>query len=262
MRKRKTENEDFLSIFIQELQTNKVKIGLDPEAYSLPLEQLISQQGPLPCAMYMLNLQQEEFIYMSNEITALLGYSSEEFTGNSFLKYVDYFHAEDRITFRSQLFENFVNYLKSKKKQEIHQLKFAVNYRVKNTDGEYVKILDQFTVLKSDKSKNPIIILGVLSDISNHKHDNNMVLTIHNPSTHNEKEVKKSVNTIFHNKPTFTLRQKEIIELIRNGNSSKEIAQKLELSLHTVHAHRRKLLDKFKCKNTSELLNIYHSEIS
>ena len=81
-------------------------------------------------------------------------------------------------------------------------------------------------------------------------------------SSETKKEVNKSVKHIFTKKPSFTLRQKEIIELIGNGYSSKEIAQQLELSLHTVHAHRRKLLYKFNCKNTSELLNMYHSEIS
>jgi DNA-binding CsgD family transcriptional regulator len=262
MRKRKTEENDYLSSFIDKLQTNKLRIGLEKDAYTLIIQELISQNYPIPCAMYMLNLQQEEFIYISSEISALLGYAPEDFTNYSYQKYLELFHIDDIAGFKGPVYENFVCYIKSQKKHEIRQLKFSVNYRVKNKNGEYIKILDQFMVVKTDKTKNPVIILGVLSDISSHKNDNNMVLTIHNPSSETKKEVNKSVKHIFTKKPSFTLRQKEIIELIGNGYSSKEIAQQLELSLHTVHAHRRKLLYKFNCKNTSELLNMYHSEIS
>lgn len=49
-------------------------------------------------------------------------------------------------------------------------------------------------------------------------------------------------------------REEEVLELIANGYSSKEIAAKLFISNHTAISHRKKLLEKFKAKNTAHLI--------
>lgn len=52
----------------------------------------------------------------------------------------------------------------------------------------------------------------------------------------------------------FTNREFEILNLIRDGLDSNEIAEKLFLSSHTVDTHRRNILKKSKHHNTSELI--------
>lgn len=49
-------------------------------------------------------------------------------------------------------------------------------------------------------------------------------------------------------------REKEILELIADGFSSKEIAERLFISNHTVISHRKHLIEKFKVKNTAQLI--------
>lgn len=51
----------------------------------------------------------------------------------------------------------------------------------------------------------------------------------------------------------FTKREIEIINLITQGLSSKEIGEKLTISHHTVDTHRRKILEKAECHNAVEL---------
>lgn len=55
--------------------------------------------------------------------------------------------------------------------------------------------------------------------------------------------------------PRLTIREKEIIMLLRQGKSTQEISELLFLSHLTVQTHRRNLLSKFKVKNAVELLN-------
>jgi two-component system invasion response regulator UvrY len=50
-------------------------------------------------------------------------------------------------------------------------------------------------------------------------------------------------------------REIEIIQHIKHGLSSKEIAQKLEISLKTVEVHRHNVLKKLNLKNTAALVN-------
>jgi len=53
-------------------------------------------------------------------------------------------------------------------------------------------------------------------------------------------------------------REKEIIRLIVQGKTSKEIARQLFISKNTVDTHRRNILDKTGLKSTAELINYAH----
>jgi DNA-binding CsgD family transcriptional regulator len=54
--------------------------------------------------------------------------------------------------------------------------------------------------------------------------------------------------------PTLTNREKEILQLIGEGLSSKMIADQFEISIHTVETHRKHLLEKLDVRNSMELI--------
>ena len=54
--------------------------------------------------------------------------------------------------------------------------------------------------------------------------------------------------------PVITRREKEVLELIADGMTNNEIAQKLFISTTTVDSHRKNLLAKFEAKNTALLI--------
>ena len=54
-------------------------------------------------------------------------------------------------------------------------------------------------------------------------------------------------------------REIEIVQHIREGMSSKEIAQRLDISLKTVEVHRYNILKKLNLKNTASLVNFINS---
>ena len=56
--------------------------------------------------------------------------------------------------------------------------------------------------------------------------------------------------------PVITRREKEVLELIANGMTNNEIAQKLFISSTTVDTHRKNLLAKLGAKNTASLVRI------
>lgn len=55
-------------------------------------------------------------------------------------------------------------------------------------------------------------------------------------------------------------REIEIVQLIKNGLSSKEISIKLDISLKTVEVHRHNILKKLKLKNSASLVNLVNTE--
>jgi len=58
------------------------------------------------------------------------------------------------------------------------------------------------------------------------------------------------------NMPVITRREKEVLELIADGMTNNEIAQKLFISSTTVDTHRKNLLAKFEAKNIASLIKV------
>jgi len=56
--------------------------------------------------------------------------------------------------------------------------------------------------------------------------------------------------------PVITRREKEVLKLIAEGLTNKEMAEKLFISTTTVDTHRNSLLSKFNVKNTANLVRM------
>jgi DNA-binding NarL/FixJ family response regulator len=53
---------------------------------------------------------------------------------------------------------------------------------------------------------------------------------------------------------SLTLRQREILKMIVEGKSNREIAERLFLSVYTVERHRRNIMQKLNLKKTVDLI--------
>jgi DNA-binding CsgD family transcriptional regulator len=52
----------------------------------------------------------------------------------------------------------------------------------------------------------------------------------------------------------LTPRQNQVVQLLLEGNSTKEIAQSLNISFHTAKFHIARLLEKFEVDNRSQVV--------
>ena len=52
---------------------------------------------------------------------------------------------------------------------------------------------------------------------------------------------------------TLTVREREVLQLVAEGNSSKEVAAKLDVAVPTVETHRRQIMDKLGLHSIAEL---------
>jgi len=73
-------------------------------------------------------------------------------------------------------------------------------------------------------------------------------------------EQKLEENTDVTNMNNLSRRQLDIIKLIKEGLSSREISLQLEISLKTVEVHRYNILKKLKMKNTAALINFINAK--
>jgi len=116
--------------------------------------------------------------------------------------------------------------------------------------------MQQLSVIEKDDLGFPLLILLLMSDITNLKKDSSPDIVI----------TRKDDNGVFQpfyaatfpsleQSIHFTKRELEILHLLCKGKSSNDIAQLLFISENTVNTHRQNMLEKSNKKNTAELIS-------
>lgn len=82
------------------------------------------------------------------------------------------------------------------------------------------------------------------------------IQTVSDGKTYLSFEIKQLLKTRPNNAMVITRREKEVLELIAEGLTNNEIAQKMFISITTVETHRKNLLEKFSARNTAELVKL------
>ena len=92
------------------------------------------------------------------------------------------------------------------------------------------------------------------------------ILEVHDGNKYVCEEIKNNISELvleenkdLPNVNALTEREIQIINLIKDGQSSKEIAGQLNISLKTVEVHRHNVLKKLKLKNSASLVNFINN---
>ena len=56
----------------------------------------------------------------------------------------------------------------------------------------------------------------------------------------------------------MSVREKEVLRCVSGGMISKDIAEKLGLSIHTINRHRQNIMQKLRVRNLHEAITIYN----
>jgi PAS domain S-box-containing protein len=207
----------------------------------------------MPCAMYLLNYQTQSFTYFSEEVENLIGYTSDEMTKNSHSWALNQIHPDDLKEFTGSVFEDFVTYSHSLNKQQLEKSRFSIYYRFQHKEGHYVQFLDNHIVIETDESNNPLLVLGICTDITPHTKEPKVIFKISEyDSIYGERLIQTKS---FPHHEVFTKKEAEIIYLLQKGTTNSDIADFLNISLETVCNTRKNLLERFNFNNTTELLS-------
>lgn len=205
----------------------------------------------IPCVIYIMEYFSNTLIYINEEIKILTEHQS--FSNSTFSTIL---HPDDKLKLDGELKQKLIKYLENTYQTNLKNIQISRNYRLKKLNNDYIHCLDQFSIIKFDQEEKSLITIGVITDITTLKKDNEVFISI---DEFNDDNALIQTTTI---KETFKIspRETQIIELLFKGLSSEEISQILNISIHTVKIHRQNLLKKLNCKNTSELLINYHKK--
>jgi PAS domain S-box-containing protein len=244
--------KDFLSLW----QNTSDEDGIKDYSHYIKSNPLLENLLSLgPCFVYMLNYKTMKYIYMSNSIKNILGYNAEEVikTGPDFFFRI--IHPDDLNELMNNTFKKMLEFYYSSPIDERKKIRCTYDYRVKRSDGKFVRLLQQTLIVETDNNGYPLVDIGIISDITEYKKENKINLSL---SKYDQESGFTSPGTEVSSiikKDRISERELEILNLLMKGNSSKNIANKLNISVNTVRNHRQNLMGKTKTKNIAELIS-------
>jgi len=182
------------------------------------------------------------------------------FKNDLLVESVDYhelsYHPDDRRLWCNSAFPDILRFINSESISDISDYRFIFNHRYIRKDGTVSQFMHEGSLKRSKDSHIPHLNLNVFFEIADIKSDETMILTIFRYS--NELGYRKVFSKVYSDKLSsmLTARELEIIKLFQEGLSSKMIAEKLNLSIHTVKNHKRNCMDKTQTHNISELIHV------
>ncbi len=196
------------------------------------------------------NTQIAEMEYVSPKATTILGYEPEEFTLQLVM---DSVHSED-IPYYFHYEQSAVRFFSELSPDLFYKYKFSYDYRIQTKTGSYKRMLQQIIPIYYFP-EGGVRTLVIFTDISHLNVQGIPKLSFIGmkdaPSYYNvhlQKEFRLS-------EKLFTKREQEILTEVLAGKSSQQIAETLNLSVHTVKTHRKNILKKSGCDGLSELLS-------
>jgi DNA-binding CsgD family transcriptional regulator len=201
-------------------------------------------------AISIFDLYQQKHLFLSSRFETIFGYniSDAHKEGNEYFdKKV---HPDDFLT-AMKIGNYFLKLAFALPAEEKKDYKLINDYRIINAEGKYIRVIEQFQALELDKHGNVWLALCVM-DLSPNQ---DISLPLQN------KVINFKMGELYHfpdsiKEVNLSKREKEILNLISDGLISKEIADNLFISIHTVNTHRQKILEKLDVSNSHEAIKI------
>lgn len=203
------------------------------------------------------NTVHQNFEYISKNFTACTGLSRDKMLNEGMDYFWTLFHPEDIQLWIKSLKELMLFTMTELTDKQRKKMSYTWNYRLKNANQEYINIIQNTTPLQFDETNKPIIGLAHYT-VLHGAPKMDICATAKYLNDNNEYE------TLFYqNISTSNLlglisnRERDIVRLIITRNTSEIIADKLNISVHTVNTHRRNILKKLNLSSTFELIDYF-----
>lgn len=207
-----------------------------------------------PFGSCLIDYTQRQYLNMSCNAPGIVSYDYAELMEGP-QKQLDRMLPQDQFLFRQHVFPDILAFLRNIQPQEYQRYRFSFSYRFFRKDGSIANLLQHGTYLEPSPDGKPLLNMVVFSDITDYKTDDVMSLTITYLT-----ENKGYITVLKRHYPLQTSngiseREMQVLKLSLQGLSSKQIADKLYLSIHTVKNHKRNMMDRTSSKNISELIH-------
>lgn len=199
--------------------------------------------------VHVFDLNKKQSVFYSSNFGKLLGYKPSDYEKLNHHFFESKMHPDESI----ELAFNGVSTLKlfnSFSSEEKMEHKVINEYRMLNAEGKYVRLIEQYQVLELDKAGQLWLLMSMVDVSPNQDSESGLKYQLLNFKT----GALIPLEIVGKGKSDLTLREVEILQLVKQGYLSKEISNKLSISVHTVNTHRQKVLEKLGANNSIEAI--------
>ena len=223
------------------------------------IEKIIELDAFLPYSstfFCITNTQALSFEYVSKNFKTFLGLDKGILETQGMKYFWSRIHPDDLEQWLKALNELMNFTLAEIDLQDRVRMSYTWNYRFKNSKDKYVNIIQNTTPLEFDIDEKPIIGLAHYTVIN---------AELEMPVCASAKYLNDNdeYDTVYYNNFSQKLladgisnRERDIIRLLALNFTSKQIAEKLNISSNTVDTHRRNILKKLNITSTGELISM------
>lgn len=180
------------------------------------------------------DIRKNQFLYCNDCFKSILGYKADEIIRGGWEFWYKKMKPEE-----AGIIQNKINLLLRKPQLGKHREVLSFTYHIKDIFSKWYFVSHELSLYHFKKN---FFVLNYLYDISQIERIEYFFGKTQNP-------VNRNGNNI-----TISKREKEVLMLIAEGFSSKQIADELYISNHTAIKHRKNLIEKFDVKNTAQLI--------
>lgn len=233
---------------------NKIAHPVKTELYTGIIEQVARLFSSGTFYYYIMNFETLEMEYVDKRVESVLGIKAKNL---NLTKLFELIHPEDlKQMHRKEA--KAVNFILNKiTTDDILRYKIVYVVRLKHANGNYKTILQQSKTLTLSEDGKVQHVLGIHTDVThlNMPIDHKIsFIGDERPSYYalstDDDFIPEAIN--YHE--IYTAREKEILYHIAQGQTFGEIAGILNLSPHTINTHKKNILKKTDCRNTTELV--------
>jgi DNA-binding CsgD family transcriptional regulator len=211
--------------------------------------------------IYIQDHQTDKFLYISPALCNYLGLSYEKATTEGYRSIASYIHPDDLDILDNALYKKINLFLRTcPELQPGESYKYSYNFRFRKKDGSFIGMSVISKIIRFDKKEGILLDFGLITPI-NQLIDNDKIVLIISKSIGKDDSVtllqqEYSRDTVVQQDFNLTERELEIIQLIKEGLDSNEMAERLCLSQHTIRNHRKNILKKTNTNKVTELLTL------
>ncbi len=209
---------------------------------------------------YVIDYTLQTYLYLDPSFARkFFGYEVENFTDSPLNYSTMAWNKNDFKIVNEKILPEAILFLKQHSISDYPDFLFSFNYRIRAKEGKDYTFLQTATYYSNSGDSNSLSAAGSIVNITNYKTDSNIIHTVERidekfPAS-SKVALFKSVYYPDKAECVLSKRELEIVTAIYEGLSSKDIADRLCISINTVNNHRKNMMIKTKTKNSFELLN-------
>lgn len=215
---------------------------------------LLSQIAKMShCGVTIYDNNRREHAFVSYNFPKMFGYDMQRIEDEDSDYFALHIHPDDIAT----LFKNGaigLRYAIECKRDKVFNRKIINEYRIK-LSGQYVRVVEQFSVLELDSRGNIWLTLSILDISPNQSPLDKVESRIVDFETSEVFQLPKYPE-YEDTQVLLTAGERQVLSLVKNGLSSKMIADRLSISVHTVNTYRQRIIGKLDAGNSHEAVRL------